>query len=160
MFKQNIILITLISICLNCTDICYFKVFRSNDVLLFCSLYSANWLLLVQCNTHRKCFHECYWNCQFQVTYYVSLLTICCNFLSLKFSGYLTGQHMNKYSNVIINFSIIMNLKRLVKNLIWQPWYEFVLRNLLIFLLVFLMTMHQSRNYWKRRNHWHFIDKP
>ena len=79
----------------------------------------------------QKVLHECYWNCQFQVTYYVNLLTICCNFLSLKFSGYLTGQHMNKYSNVIIIFSIIMNLNRLdgkphLTAMIWIYFAKFI----------------------------------
>ena len=52
----------------------------------------------------------------FQVTCYVSLLTIYCNSLSLRIPGYLTGQNMNKYSNVIIHFSITINLKtKLIK---------------------------------------------
>ena len=47
---------------------------------------------------------------------FLSLLTIYCNSLSLKISEYLTGQNMNKYSNVIMDFSITMNLKtKLIK---------------------------------------------
>ena len=47
---------------------------------------------------------------------FLSLLKIYCNSLSLKISEYLTGQNVNKYSNVIMDFSITMNLKtKLIK---------------------------------------------
>ena len=79
----------------------HFKVFRSNDFLFFfCSLYSATYTCCwFTRNTYRQYIHE-----------------FCCNSLSLRISGYLTDQNLNKYSNVIIHFLIKMNLKvKLIK---------------------------------------------
>ena len=47
----------------------------------------------------------------FQATYYISLIAIYCNSLSLRISGHLTGQNMTKYSNLITLFVKTINLK-------------------------------------------------
>ena len=115
--------------------------------MFFCSLYLATysccWFIR---NTNRQYFREFCW-IFYCFSYYVSLLTIYCNFLSF----------MNKYSKIITDFSRTMNLKtKLIKytgklHLTVMIWI-YVLRDFCTSLLAFLMTMHQSRNYEKRRN--------
>ena len=72
----------------------------------FCSLYSATYTCCwFTRNTYRQYIHE-----------------FCCNSLSLRISGYLTDQNLNKYSNVIIHFLIKMNLKVKLIKWIGKPY--------------------------------------
>ena len=100
----------------------------------------------------------------FQIIYYVSLLTIRGNSLPLMISGYLTSQNMNKYSSVIIRFSITINLKtKFIKQtgklyLTVMTWI-YVLRNFYISLLAFFWPCSKKEIIEKGEiSHWQTMD--
>ena len=117
---------------------CHFKVFRSDDFLFMCSLYSVEFVtvsgnLLCQLADH--------------------LL----QFLVLKD---FRVSHRPKHEQIFkLNYTFFNNneLKNEIDQIDWKTLFDghdinLCLRNICISLLAFLMIMHQFRNYRKRRN--------